>query len=140
MSHPTPAELLELHFGETGPLRAARLSAHARSCAECSTLLENVAWAARLLAAAPEEAPPADGLEQVLARVAPPGAPAPRRTAAWPAAVPGAAAVVAGAVVVALGGANWALALFAGGSLVTLSLAPALILESQRRGGAPAAH
>jgi len=140
MTHPTPAELLELHFGETGALRAARLSAHARSCPECSSLLEDVAWATRLLAAAPEAAPPADGLERVLARVAPPGAPAPRRKAAWPAAVSSAAVVVAGAVAVALGGASWALALFAAGSLVTLSLAPALILESQRRGGAPAAR
>lgn len=139
MTHPTPAELLELHFGEAGPVRAARLSAHLRRCPACRALVDDIAWVERLLAAVPEELPPADGLERVLARVAPGGTIGPRRTAAWTAAVPS-AAVLVGATAVALGGATWALAFFAAGSLVTLSLAPALILESQRRGGAPAAR
>lgn len=145
MKHPTPAELLELHFGETGPVRGARLGAHARRCPACRAVLEDVAWAERLLAAMPEPEPPGDGLARVLARVAPAavGSPArtlPRRSAWWPAAVPSAAAVVAGTVAVLLGGGTAALAFFAAGSLVTLSLAPALILESQRRAGAPAAR
>jgi predicted anti-sigma-YlaC factor YlaD len=138
MTHPTPAELLELHFGEAAPARRSRLAAHRRSCAACRALLDDVAWAERLLTELPDEEPPADGLERVLARLAPAPARAPRRAAAWRAALPSAAAIAGGAVAVALGGGTAALAFFAAGSLVTLSLAPALILESQRRGGAAA--
>jgi len=138
MTHPTPAELLELHFGEAGPARRSRLAAHRRSCATCRALLDDVAWAERLLAELPHEEPPADGLERLLARLAPAPAPTPRRAVAWRAAVPSVAAVAGGVLAVALGGGTAALAFFAAGSLVTLSLAPALILESQRRGGAAA--
>jgi anti-sigma factor RsiW len=140
MTHPTPAELLELHFGEAGPVGAARLSAHTRHCPDCRALVDDVAWVERLLAAAPEALPPADGLERVLARVMPTGGRLAQPPAWWRAAAPSAAAVLIGTAAVALGGATWALAFFAAGSLVTLSLAPALILESQRRGGAPAAR
>jgi hypothetical protein len=138
MTHPTPAELLELHFGEAVPARRSQLLAHRRSCAACRALLDDVAWAERLLAGLPDEEPPADGLERVLARLAPAPAPAPRRAAPWRAALPSGAAIAGGAIAVALGGGTAALAFFAAGSLVTLSLAPALILESQRRGGAAA--
>ena len=64
-------------------------------------------------------------------------APTPRR-AALRAALPSAAAILAGALAVGLGGAGAALAFFAAGTLVTLSLAPMLILETQKRGGAAA--
>ena len=105
-----------------------------------------MAWAERLLAAMPEAEPPADGLERVLARVAP--AAVGRRRAPCRGAAPGGAAAFrarrpssAGTVAGRRSGAGpAALAFFAAGSLVTLSLAPALILESQRRAGAPAAR
>jgi anti-sigma factor RsiW len=138
MTHPTPAELLELHFGEAGPARRSRLVAHHRSCDACRALLDDVAWAERLLAELPDEAPPAAGFARVLARLAPAPAPALRRTLPWRAALPSGAAIALGAIAVALGGGTAALAFFAAGSLVTLSLAPALILESQRHGGAAA--
>jgi anti-sigma factor RsiW len=140
MTHPTPGELLELHFGECGPVRGARRAAHARRCPDCRALLADVAWAERLLAAVPEVEPPADGLDRVLARVAPAAAIVPRRTPAWRAALPSAAALAAGTLAAVLGGMTAALVFFAAGSLVTLSLAPALILESQRRRGAPLAR
>lgn len=143
MKHPTPGELLELHFGETGPVRGARLAAHARRCPACRALLDDVAWAERLLSAMPQQEPPADGLTRVLARVAPaagsPARPLPRPRVCWPA-VPSAAAFALGTFAIFVGGATAALAFFAAGSLVTLSLAPALILESQRRGGTPTAR
>jgi predicted anti-sigma-YlaC factor YlaD len=140
MTHPSPGELLELHFGEAGPVAAARLRAHAHGCAECRAQLEEVAWAERLLSELPVEEPPADGLERVLARVAPDPADARLPFATWRAIAPSAAAVTSGALALAIGGLTAALAFIAAGSLVTLSLAPALILDSQRRGGAPAAR
>ena len=139
MTHPTPAELLELHFGESGPVRGSRLAAHARRCAACHALLADVAWAESLLSAVPAEEPPADGLDRVLARIAN-AAPVAGPTPAWRAALPSAAALGAGGLAVALGGVTAALVFLAAGSLVTLSLAPALILDSQRRGGAPLAR
>lgn len=138
MRHPTAAELLELHFGEAPPLRRAGLVRHARSCAACRALLADVAWAEQLLAAAPVEAPPADGLERVMARIGADLPPAARREPGWRPAVPAAAAILAGALAVVFGGAAAAVAFFAAGTLVTLSLAPMLILETQRRGnGSP---
>ena len=139
MTHPTPAELLELHFGESGPARASRLAAHARRCPACHALLADVAWAESLLSAVPAEEPPADGLDRVLARISN-AAPAASPTPAWRAALPSAAALGAGGLAAALGGVTAALVFLAAGSLVTLSLAPALILDSQRRGGAPLAR
>jgi hypothetical protein len=47
--------------------------------------------------------------------------------------MPCAAALLAGSVAIQLGGAVAALAFFALGSIVTLAIAPVLILESQRR-------
>jgi anti-sigma factor RsiW len=139
MTHPTPAELLELHFGESGPVRGSRLAAHARRCPACHALLADVAWAESLLSAVPAEEPPADGLDRVLARISN-AAPAASPTPAWRAALPSAAALGAGGLAAALGGVTAALVFLAAGSLVTLSLAPALILDSQRRGGAPLAR
>ncbi len=139
MTHPTPGELLELHFGEAGG-RAERLAAHVRDCEECRRQLDDVAWVERLLAVAPEEGPPADGLAHVFARIdAVRPAPAPRR-AGLRAGLPSAAAILAGALAAGLGGATAAAAFFAAGTLVTLSLAPILILETQKRGSGAAAR
>jgi hypothetical protein len=138
MTHPTPGELLELHFGEAKPARAERLAAHARGCEECRLLLDDVAWTERLLAVAPDEGPAEDGLARVFARIeADRPAPLPRRTGLR-AALPSAAAILAGALAVGLWGATAAVAFFAAGTLVTLSLAPMLILETQARGHAAA--
>lgn len=140
MTHPTPGELLDLHFGEAGKGQADRLSAHLRGCEACRRTLDEVAWVERLLAVSKDEGPPEDGLERVFARIdAARSAPARRQT--WlRAALPSAAAILAGALAVGLGGAAAAAAFFAMGTLVTLSLAPTLILESQKRAGEPAAR
>jgi hypothetical protein len=138
MTHPTPADLLELHFGEAGGVRAARLRAHVQACSECRSCLDDVVWAERLIRELPIAEPPADGLERVLARVASSAAGDRRPAAAWRAIAPSAAAIAAGALAMAVGGVGAALVFFAAGSLVTLSLAPALILDSQRPKGATA--
>jgi anti-sigma factor RsiW len=133
MRHPAPGELLELHFGELPADRRDAAAAHVRDCAACRALLADVEWAERALVAGPDEAPPADGLERVLARIEA-VRPALERRSGWlRAALPSAAALVAGSVAVHQGGVVAALAFFALGSIVTLSLAPVLILESQRR-------
>jgi anti-sigma factor RsiW len=133
MRHPAPGELLELHFGEFPADRRDAAAAHVRDCAACRALLADVAWAERALATGPEDAPPADGLERVLARIEA-VRPARERRSGWlRAALPSAAALLAGSVAVHQGGVVAALAFFAVGSIVTLSLAPVLILESQRR-------
>ena len=154
-THPTPGAILELHFGEAGPAASA-IAAHLVECAVCRRLRDEVAWAEALLAT--DEEPPADGLERVLAAVAPAPrtVPARRPTAWWRAALPSAAAVAVGAAairllgprvlasgvvpdaalapVAAVSGFGVAAALFfAAGSLVTLAIAPFLILEGQSR-------
>jgi hypothetical protein len=153
--HPTPGEILDLHFGEAGAATAA-LAAHVAGCAACRPRRGELSRVEALLATGSEE-PPADGLERVLAAVAPAARPAaPRR--AWVRAVaPTAAVVGVGACVIrvlaarllaadlvpeaalapvtALSGFGLAAAaFFAAGSLFTLALAPFLILEAQ--GGA----
>jgi anti-sigma factor RsiW len=133
MRHPAPGELLELHFGELAAERREAVSAHARYCAACRALLADVAWAEAVLPAAPEEGPPADGLQRVLARIEA-VRPARERRQHWLRTVgPCAAAVLAGAVTAHQGGPLALLALVAVGSILTLALAPVLILESQRR-------
>lgn len=140
MTHPTPAELLELHFGEATAERAARTAAHVRACDGCRALLRDVAGIEQALFAGLVGGPPADGLERVLQGVDArhPARAQPR--AGLRAAVPSLAAIAAGAVAATLFGATAALAFFAAGSLVTLSLAPALILESRRQGQEAAAR
>lgn len=133
MRHPTPGELLELHFGELAEARRGPLEAHARECAACRQLLAGAEWVEHGLAAGPEDAPPADGLERVLARIEA-VRPARARQAHWlRAAFPCAAALLAGALAAHQGGALAVLGFFAVGSMLTLALAPVLILESQRR-------
>lgn len=133
MRHPATGELLELRFDELEGAQRDALAAHVRDCATCRALLADVEWAERALATGPEDAPPADGLERVLARIER-VRPARERRSGWlRAALPSAAALLAGSVAVHQGGIVAALAFFAVGSIVTLSLAPVLILESQRR-------
>ena len=133
MRHPAPAELLELHFGELPEARGEACRAHARDCAACAALLAELRWTEETLAAVPGEAPPADGLARVLARIET-VRPAREGRSDWlRAAMPCAAALLAGSVAIQQGGAVAALAFFALGSIVTLAIAPVLILESQRR-------
>ncbi len=133
MSHPTSGELIEMHFGEMEGSAREACAAHARDCAACRDLLTGIEWAERGLLAGPDDAPPPDGLARVLARIEP-VRPARARQAHWlRTAAPCAAALLAGSVAVLQGGAGAALAFLALGSIVTLALAPVLILESQRR-------
>jgi hypothetical protein len=133
VTHPTPGELLEWHFGELGGLSAEALAAHVRACAACRALVAQVEWAERALREGADDTPPVDGLRRVLARIET-VRPARERRRGWlHAALPSALALVAGSVAVHQGGIVAALAFFAVGSMVTLALAPVLILESQRR-------
>jgi hypothetical protein len=157
MTHPSPGALVELHFGESPAHARQALLAHARQCAECTAFARELDFLERSLASGPDDAPPSDGLERVLARVAV-VRPARARRAEWLlAVVPSALALVAGAWAVRAGaerltalgllpGAPFgpvspellglslaALGLVVLGALVTLALAPVLILESHGR-------
>ena len=157
MTHPPADALLELHFDEAEPAERAPLEAHLRACQGCAGLVAELGRLERGLALGPDDAPPRDGLERVLARVAT-TRPARRRRADWAmAALPSAAALAAGAWAVRAGGERLsALGLVSGaasgplsaeliglslaalglvvlGALVTLALAPVLILESHGR-------
>jgi len=156
-THPSAGALLELHFGESDPGEGEALAAHAARCPACAAFLAEAVGLERALAGGPDEAPPRDGLERVLARVAV-VAPVRRRRAEWALAVlPSAAALAAGAWAVRAGGERLttlgvvpgaalgplspellglslaALCLVVVGAIVTLALAPVLILESQGR-------
>ena len=133
MKHPTPSDLALLHFGEMeGPRREAG-EAHVRDCAACRTAMADLAWVEQALLPAAEDGPPADGLQRVLARIETVRPARERRTHGLRAVLPCGAAVAAFGLAAHQGGLVAALALFAVGSVVTLSLAPLLILESQRR-------
>jgi len=155
--HPSPGALIELHFEEAPPREREGLLGHVRACASCQELVRELASVERALASGPDDAPPPDGLERVLARVA--GVrPARQRRAEWAlAAVPSAGALLAGVWAVRAGGERLttlglvpgavagpvsaeflglslaALGLVVVGALVTLALAPVLILESHGR-------
>jgi anti-sigma factor RsiW len=133
MTHPTPGALLELHFGEMDARRRDVLAGHVESCPSCRAVVAEWEWVERALAAGPDEDPPRDGLERVLARVEAIH-PIRRKRDNWlRAAAPSAAALLFGAWATHAAGPLGALALVALGSILTLSLAPVLILESQRR-------
>ncbi len=157
MSHPSSGALLELLFGEAPAHERDRLAAHVSRCAECAALARELDGLERELASGPGDAPPRDGLERVLAHVAA-VRPARARRAEWLLAVlPRAAALAAGAWAIRAGGARLAaLGLLADaprglvspellglslaafglvvvGALVTLAIAPVLILESHGR-------
>ena len=133
MRHPSAGELLELHFGETGARLRDAQGEHVRGCATCRGVLGDLVWAERTLGTVPDAAPPADGLARVLARIET-VRPARVQRAHWlGAAAPCTAAVLAGALAVYQSGAVAALAFFGVGAILTLAIAPVLILESQRR-------
>jgi hypothetical protein len=131
MSHPSPGELLEMHFGELD--ERARCAAHVASCAECARLLTEVEAVERALAPGLGDAPPADGLDRVLARVEGLRSTPARRDHPLRVVGPGLGVAALGAVAVHQGGAFGFLVFLAAGALVTLALAPVLILEAQRR-------
>ena len=133
MIHPAPGEILELHFGELDGARRDGCEAHLRDCAACRRLLADVEWAESALVAGPDDTPPADGLVRVLARIETVRPARERRSHGLRAALPCAAAFAAFFLAAHQGGVAAALALLAVGAIVTLSLAPVLILESQRR-------
>jgi len=156
MMHPSPGALIELHFDEAAEHEQAALAAHVRECRACFAFVAELRRVEQALARGAYEAPPRDGLERVLARVD-----VVRRTRArraeWAlAAIPSAAALAAGAWAMRAGGERLAtlglvpaasgvvspellgvslaaLGLVVLGSLVTLALAPVLILESNGR-------
>jgi hypothetical protein len=150
--HATASEILERHFDEAGRSTASAVDAHLERCAACRAAADEIAWAEALLGPDPDAAPPADGLERVLLRVAAEPRPVVRRV--WLRAVlPSAAVVAAGAFGIRLAGTRVlaaglvpdaalaplealsgfglaATAFFAAGSLFTLAVAPFLILEA----------
>ena len=133
MSHPSAGELLEFHFGEKDAHRSDALGEHVRGCTPCRGVLADVEGAERMLGAGPDASPPTDGLARVLARIET-VRPAREQRAHWlRAAAPSAAAALAGALAVHQGGFGAALAFFGVGAILTLAIAPVLILESQRR-------
>ena len=133
MNHPAPGEIFELHFGELDAARREACEAHVRDCAACRTSLADVEWVERALLLGAEDGPPADGLQRVLARIETVRPARERRAQGLRAALPCGAALAAFGLAAHQGGIIAALALLAVGSVVTLSLAPVLILESQRR-------
>jgi hypothetical protein len=160
--HPTPGDLVDLHFGEVDGHRRKAIAVHVQGCPRCREELASVVWVDRALATQPEEAPPVHGLERVLSRIGQ-EEPLRGRTTSWlPPLAAGLAGVGGGAaVILALG--TWlldlprlaqlpvaepariasglglaALAFFAVGSFVTLALAPALLMEGQWPGRPPA--
>jgi len=133
MRHPSPGELLEMHFGELPADRRDAVASHTRDCAACRTLLADVAWVETALLAVPELTPPADGLERVLTRIEA-VRPAHERREHWlRTAAPCTAAFLAAGLAVQQGGLVALIGFLAVGSILTLAVAPVLILESQRR-------
>ena len=131
MTHPAPGELLDLHFGGEDASRGPA-AAHVRGCAACRAVLDDVGWAEGALRALPDT-PPAGGLERVLARIDTVRPARERRERRLRTLLPSALALLAGGVAVHEGGAVALLVFLAVGSILTLALAPVLILESQRR-------
>lgn len=155
--HPTPGELLDLHFGEASDGQRAATAAHVTACPSCREELGSLGWLDRSLSALPEDAPPADGLERVMRHIG-----RERRVRArgvgWLAPVAAGLTGVGGAAAIIYAAGAWLLALpllaesplvepvralsgfgvatlafFAVGSFVTLALAPALLMEAQSR-------
>lgn len=153
--HPTPADLLDLHFGEAEGARRARIASHVKECPGCYETLADLEWVESSLAAVPEEEPPANGLERVMERVARERRAAPRPNGWLIPMAASLAGVAAGAAAIYAAGARIlasvpasptplleparvvsgfglaALVFFGIGSFVTLALAPVLMMELQ---------
>jgi hypothetical protein len=155
MTHPSPGALLDLHFGEPGPAPDAVL-AHVGDCRECGAFLADLRGLETELRVGPEDAPPRDGLARVLARVATVHPVRARRAEWMRLAAPSSAVLLAAAWAIRVGserllaldlvpqfvpaplaglaGIGLAAAAVLGvGTLVTLAVAPVLILESDGR-------
>jgi hypothetical protein len=157
MSHPSPDALLELYFEETTGAEREAHAAHVAACGTCARGIGELRALERAVAAGPDDAPPPDGLDRVLSRIAVVGRTRARRADWAVAAVPSLAAVVSGAWAVRTGAERLtalglvpaaplgpvpgelvalvlaAAGVVAAGALVTLALAPVLILESHGR-------
>lgn len=155
MTHPSPGALIELHFEEPGPGQDAVL-AHVGECSACGAFLTDLRRLETELRVGPDDDPPRDGLQRVLARVATVH-PTRARRAEWTRlAVPSSAVLLAAAWAIKVGserllaldlvpqlvpaplaglaGIGLAAAAVLGvGTLVTLAVAPVLILESDGR-------
>jgi anti-sigma factor RsiW len=156
-AHPHPDELLAFRDTEAGAGGRRRIEEHLAACEACRAqvaLLEDVAVA---LSDWLEEEPPTDGLERLLARIHSATPVTARRNEWLPPVAASLAGVVVGGAVIGLTGAQLlalpfveqlalfgparavsgfglgAVVFFGIGSLVTLALAPMLILESQPR-------
>jgi hypothetical protein len=155
-THPSPNELLEHHAGEAAGVCEAWVSAHLGICLSCREALAEMEWLQSAIAELPEAVPPPDGFERVLESIGssrpamPPVALAVPLLGGLAAAAAGGFAIYTAAqrlaaspfvatlpleapikLLTGLGVAS--LAFFAVGSLVTLALAPILILESRSR-------
>jgi len=155
-THPSQTRLLDRHAGALDHRACRDVDEHVEACSTCRDAVDALVWLDRQLTEWPAPAPPQDGLTRVMARID--GRhPAPLQLV-WLA--PTAAtlgAVLVGSLVLALVGpelaSHTALAslpqsgalrtvaglslaatvLFGIGSLITLALAPALLLEARRR-------
>jgi anti-sigma factor RsiW len=156
-AHPHPNELLACALAEAGDNERRRIEEHVRACEACRAYVTLIEDTTSALADWPEEEPPADGLDRVLARVR-----SARPAGAWRdewlrPVLASLAGVVLGSLVIYAAGAQIlalpsvaqaplfgpvkafsgfglaALVFFGIGSWVTLALAPMLILESQSR-------
>jgi predicted anti-sigma-YlaC factor YlaD len=155
-SHPSANELLDHHTGAAEGVCEAWVSAHLELCASCRETIAEMEWLQSAMAELPEAAPPSDGFDRVLVRIGssrpalPPAGLAGPVLGSLAAAAAGGYAIYAAAQRLAaspimaalpleapmrlLTGVGLAsLAFFAVGSLVTLALAPILILESRSR-------
>ncbi len=162
-AHPHTDVLAAFALGDIDAPTRQRLSDHVAGCTACRAAVTSLAETAAALAAWPDEDPPDDGLERVLARIATPRE-APRAVAAVPTGWLGAAlrilaGVLLGAGVISLLGAQlatlplwtrlslaaplraWggiglaAIIFFVIGSFFTLALAPVLLLERSEAEG-----
>ncbi len=130
--------LFEIHFGEAPDPDSGQLLSHVDECAACAAFLAELQCLELAVGYGLDETPPALGMERVLARVdeldlgrahrAASNQPYPLRSL-----LPSLAVIALGAVAAYKGGLLGAVSFFLAGTLITLAIAPVLILDSQRR-------
>lgn len=143
--HPHPNELLAFVLAEEGEAGRRGVEEHLTACAGCRAEVGRLTETLSTLEAWPEEEPPAGGLARVLTTVHDAAPLTPRRDDwLWPV-VASLVGVVSGSLVIYAAGmllfarpsfsgfSLAALVFFGIGSLVTLALAPMLLLELQAR-------